>query len=154
MYPIDIRKQALKIYSKIQSLRKTAILIDIHFSSISRWLHTLERKPYSPRKFTKESLLVESIKDLLQTNPLTSTRILTKKLKEAFNVDLSRELVRVVIKKLGYTRKKAKFISEPKHLEVTKEKFLQTRDSLQGREFFSIDETSLKGAASAAFWKT
>ena len=101
MYPLDIRKLALKIYSKVQSLRKTSKLLDIHFSSISRWLHQLERKPYPERKYTKEALIVETIKDVLQTNPLTSSRLLQQKLKDAFRVDLSRELVRVAIKKLS-----------------------------------------------------
>jgi transposase len=142
MYPLDIRKQALKIYSKVQSLRKTSKLLDIHFSSISRWLHQLERKPYPERKYTKEALIVETIKDVLQTNPLTSSRLLQQKLKDAFRVDLSRELVRVAIKKLGYTRKKARFVSEPKTNQVKIEEFLKQRESLKDRTFFSIDETS------------
>jgi len=106
MYPLDVRKQALKVYSKVQSLRKTGILLDIHFSSISRWLRNLERKPYSQRKLTKHELVVESIKDVLQTNPLTSGRELAKRLQETFNVSISKELVRVAIKRLGFTRKK------------------------------------------------
>jgi transposase len=142
MYPLDIRKQALKIYSKVQSLRKTSKLLDIHFSSISRWLHQLERKPYPERKYTKEALVVETIKDLLQTNPLLSGRILQRKLKETFNVELSRELVRVAIKKLGFTRKKARFISEPKTNEEKIKTFFELRESLKDRPFFSVDETS------------
>ena len=142
MYPLDIRKQALKIYLKVQSLRKTSKLLDIHFSSISRWLHQLERRPYPVRKYTKEALIVESIKDVLQTDPLTSSRNLQKRLKDAFQIDLSRELVRVAIKKLGYTRKKARFVSEPKTNQEKVGAFLSLRDSLKDRPFFSIDETS------------
>jgi transposase len=142
MYPLDIRKQALKIYSKVQSLRKASKLLDIHFSSISRWLKQLERKPYPERKYTKEALVVESIKDILQTHPLTSGRNLQRRLKEVFNVEVSRELVRVAIKKQGFTRKKARFVSEPKTNEEKTKVFLALRESLKTKEFFSIDETS------------
>ena len=68
MYSLDVRKKALSLYSKVQSLRKTALLLDIHFSSISRWVVHLERKPYSPRKATKESIIVDSIRTILQTD--------------------------------------------------------------------------------------
>jgi transposase len=142
MYPLDIRKQALKIYTKVQSLRKTSKLLDIHFSSISRWVHQLERKPYPERKYTKESLFVETMKDILQTQPLISSRTLQSRLKDAFKIDLSRELVRVAIKKLGYTKKKARFLSEPKTNQEKVDAFLNFRDSLKDRPFFSIDETS------------
>ena len=141
MYSLDVRKQALNIYSKVQSLRKTSLLLDIHFSSISRWVAQLERKPYSPRKYSKEAIIVDSIRTILQTEPLTSGRVLTQKLKNAFNIQISRELVRVVIKKLGFTRKKARFISIPKNYEQKKDAFLQLRESLAGKRFFSIDET-------------
>ena len=142
MYPLDVRKQALKIYAKVQSLRKVGLLLDIHFSSISRWVRNLDRKPYSPRKFTKQELIVESIKDVLQTNPLTSGRELARRLQETFNVRISKELVRVAIKNLGFTRKKARFVSEPKTLQSKTDTFLQERETLKDREFFSIDETS------------
>jgi transposase len=142
MYSLDIRKQALVVYSKLQSLRKTALLLDIHFSSISRWVSRLERKPYTCRKFSKESIIVDSIHSISQTNPLTSTRVLTTKLKSVFNINISRELVRVVIKKLGYTKKKARFVNQPKFHEEKLSEFLQIRESLIDREFFSIDETS------------
>jgi transposase len=142
MYALDIRKQALNVYSKIQSLRKTAFLLDIHFSSISRWLKQLERKPYSPRKYTKEALIIDTVKNIIQANPLVSSRTLTTKLKETFNVNLSRELVRVAIKNLGFTRKKARFISEPKDCKERLHAFLQLRKSYSDREFYSIDETS------------
>lgn len=141
MYPLDIRKQALNVYSKVQSLRKTAFLLDIHFSSISRWLSNLERKPYSARKFTKESVIVDTIKAILQTDPLTSSRTLTSKLNQTFSMKVSRELVRVAIKRLGYTRKKAHFISKPKLLPEKQDYFLKIRTSFSEREFFSIDET-------------
>jgi hypothetical protein len=48
MYSLEIRIQDLVVYSKLHSIRKTSLLLDIHFSSISRW-------------FSKESIIVDSI---------------------------------------------------------------------------------------------
>ena len=108
MYSLDVRKQAIKLYSKLKSLRKTSTMLDIHFSSISRWLHNLERKPYSVRQFTKSDLIVETIRDTIQTFPFLSERELAKRLTASFNINFSKELVRLSIKRLGYTKKKAK----------------------------------------------
>jgi hypothetical protein len=57
-----------------------------------------------------------------------------------FPFTLSRELLRVVIKKQGL---KAKFFSKPTNLEAVTDAFLKKRDQLiaEGRTFVSIDET-------------
>jgi transposase len=142
MYSLDVRRQAIKLYSKLQSLRKTSTMLDIHFSSISRWLNNLERKPYPVRQFTKSDLIVETIKDTIQTFPFISERELAKRLTDSFNLKFSKELVRLSIKKLGYTKKKAKYFSCPTSLETITKDFLEKRLTLKNRLFLSIDETS------------
>jgi len=60
------------------------------------------------------------------------------------NINVSRELVRVVIKRLGLTSKKAKFFATPKRLQETTESFVERRKEFihQGRYIVSLDETS------------
>ena len=142
MYSLDVRKQAIKLYLKLQSLRKTSLLLDIHFSSISRWFQHLERKPYPVRTYTKSDLIVESIKDTIQACPFISERELAKRLSSSFKINISKELVRLSIKKLGYTKKKTKYFSCPPSLDSITKEFLDRRHSLKHRQILSIDETS------------
>jgi len=56
---------------------------------------------------------------------------------------VSRELVRLIIKRLGYTRKKAKFYGKAKNALFLNKAFLKRRDYYIENEIpiFSIDET-------------
>lgn len=53
-------------------------------------------------------------------------------------------MIRVLIKRLGLTKKKAKFFSRPENLEEKTMAFIHLRERLkeEGRTFVSIDETS------------
>ena len=141
MYGLDIRKMALKVYSNLQSLRKTSLLLNIHFSTISRWFHHLDRKSY-PVRSSKTFLISETIKDIIQTNPFISHRDLTIRINSCFCINISRELVRIAIKKLGFTKKNARFVCHPKTLELDVQRFLHLRNLSRHKQFFSIDETS------------
>jgi transposase len=57
---------------------------------------------------------------------------------------VSRELVRVAIKRLGLSKKKARFFSKPKDLEKKTNLFINQREKYrkQGSFIISIDETS------------
>lgn len=144
MYSIDLRKLACHVYQIFSSLRKTAIILNVSHSSISRWLKNINKKQYRREsKLTSESVIA-TIKNSLLANPFLSIRQLVFKVKEVCNITVSRELIRIAISKIGLSKKKAKFFSSPKCLEEKTKIFKATRDLYiqQGRSFFSLDETS------------
>jgi transposase len=144
MYPLDRRIVAQRIYAIVKSLRKTSYLINVHFSTISRWLRNPERKQYTYKNATKEATIIECLRFLVASNPFVSIRKLTCIICEALNIKVSRELIRLVLKKDGFTKKKAKPSFIPKHLPKRVQKFLQLRDEYikSKRLIVSIDETS------------
>ena len=146
MYPIDRRKIALHIYSLCSSLRKTAILLQVSHSTISRWLKNQQRKQYTknPTKLYKSEVIVESIQTAIRNDPFISISKLRILIYEALNLSVSKELVRIAISRLGLSKKKARFYGEPSNLKDKTSIFLKQRDEYikQKRRFISIDETS------------
>ena len=116
MYSLDRRKLAVHIYSILQSLRKTAKLLMVSHSTISRWLQYPERKPYQRKssRFFKSMQIVDIIKTTILSNPFVSNSLLKKLIKDSLSIDVSKELIRVAIKKQGYTKKNVKYYGSPK----------------------------------------
>ncbi len=52
MYSNDYKQLAIKLYHKFSSLRKVADLLDIHYSTISKWLSYIQK----PRKSSYEKM--------------------------------------------------------------------------------------------------
>jgi transposase len=146
MYPLDRRTVALRLYAILKSLRKTASFLDIHYSTVSRWSKNPIKKQYTRqvRDTLKSTMVVESIRLGIENDPFISIRYLQQKAKEVLNVTVSRELVRIAIKRLGLSKKKAKFHGCPKTLPEKTREFLETRQRFidEGRDFVSMDETS------------
>ena len=63
---------------------------------------------------------------------------------ESLKIQVSVELVRVAIKRLGFSKKRARFFSEPPNLPEKIQEFLSKRNTYisQGYTFLSLDETS------------
>lgn len=143
MYPLDRRKIALHLYNLLGSLRKTALLAQTSHSTIARWLKNPERKPYQ-RQSAKSSIIIEAIRLSIQADPFISIRTLQDMVKQSFYFSVSKELVRVAIKRSGFSKKKARFHGQPKDLETKVRQFTEQRDNfiIQGRQFLSLDETS------------
>lgn len=143
MYPLDRRNVAIRIYSILRSLRKTGAMLNVCHTTVMRWLKNTP-KPQKKRKTFKSDEIVPIIRSSVICNPFVSTRQLKKIIHNVLDIDVSLELVRTVIKKLGYTRKKAKKFSNPPHLSELTNTFLQKRKEYlrKGKRFLSIDETS------------
>ena len=126
------------------SLRKTAIILKVSHSSVSRWLKNVNKKQYYRKPSLSSEHVVCTIKSALIADPFVSTRNIVSIVRDVCNVDVSKELVRTAINKIGYTRKKAKFYSAPKRLEEQTQVFKERRKHFlaEGRPFFSLDETS------------
>ena len=146
MYSLDRRKIALHIYSLYYSLRKTAILLQVSHSTISRWLKNQSRKQYTKRSNVvyKSETIVETIKLAIQNDPFISISKLRIIIQESININVSKELVRIAIFRLGLSKKKARFYGEPSYLKEKTALFIERRDTYikQNRRFLSIDETS------------
>jgi transposase/predicted transcriptional regulator len=147
MYPLDRRKVAVRIYSLLSSLRKTALLLNISHSSVSRWLKSPEQKVYTRKdktKILKSDAIVETIKATVASNPFTSLVDLKCLIKETLHIEVSKELIRIAIKVNGFSKKRARFYGEPKNLEQKTYDFLEQRDEYiaSGFPFVSIDEAS------------
>ena len=145
MYSLEVRKIATRLYNGKTTLRQVAMIIGSSHSSIFRWLHsTPKKREPRPRKLEKPEIL-DAIELFIKTNPTAGTDDILKKIKETFNLKVSRELVRLTLRKtLNYTRKRVRYFSKPKNDDQKLQDFLEKRKVFisQGRTFVSIDETS------------
>jgi transposase len=115
--------------------------------TISRWLLSPNRKTYDNAKRTtisKTAKIVESIKCAIHTTPLITSKELKVIIHEAFNIDVSSQLIRTIIHNIGMTRKKVRFYGKPKDLKVKTDAYKTKRDEFveKGKIFYSLDETS------------
>jgi len=143
MYPIDRRNIARNVYAALKSLRKSAVVLQCSHTTVSRWLKG-DRKAYSRNQPTKSQTVVEVLKTMIQNDPFISILRMKTIIKETFEFSISSELVRLIIKKLGLSRKKARFFSKPKDLETKTNLFLEQRQMFLEKNypFVSLDETS------------
>ena len=144
MYPFDRRSQVQRLYSLLLSYRKVAFVLNVSHTTVARWLKQVKRSPYPKRENTKSDQVKETLMALIQFDPFISLHKLKAKITEMTNVIVSKELLRLLIAKQKYTKKTAKFFSEPKDLKNKTELFIQSRDQHidSHRSFVSIDETS------------
>ena len=146
MYPIDRRQVAAIIYSNLNSLRKTGILLQVSHTTVMRWLVSPIKKPRRRLndKILKSESVVEIISCTIKNDPFISIRKLRELIKTSIGINVSLELIRVAIKKQGLTKKKARFFGEPKNLKEKTDVFLSKRKQYldENKIFLSIDETS------------
>lgn len=145
MYSQDVRDIALKLYNKINSLRKVSRIIDTSHSTISRWINCFIRNTRKNRgqKLDKPEIL-DAIELFIKTHPFSTVKDVQKLIKTEFEVSPSYELCRLLLKKLNFTRKKARYFSVSKNAEQKLQEFLTKRECFvkENRLFISIDETS------------
>jgi transposase len=146
MYPLDRRTLVHYAYSVFSSLRKTALVLQVSHTTVSRWLKNHTRLPYpSNRRGSYKALkVVDTIKLAIHTDPFVSLWSLKTIVKAALGIEVSRELLRVSLKKNGFSKKKARFFSKPKNLEDKTNEFIQARDRFLASKhrIVSLDETS------------
>lgn len=146
MYSIDRRAIAINIYNELQSLRKTAKLLQVCHTTVYRWLKNpmKQQRKVNTNKILKSTSIVEIVKSTIVNDPFISIRKLKTLIKDSINIDVSYELVRVAIKRHGFSKKKAKFFARPKDQDIKVNEFLDQRNFYKekGYKFISIDETS------------
>ena len=145
MYALDRRKLANHVYSIMKSLRKVAIILQVSHTTVARWLRNPEKKKYTRSSIKNKSCqVIEIIKATIQNDPFISIRKMKSIIEDSFNFSISKELVRTVILKCGFTIKKAKYFSRPDDLEEKIKAFITKRELFksENRSFFSTDETA------------
>ena len=144
MYPIDRRRVATHIYSLLQSLRKTGILLQVSHTTVARWLKGSICKKKVYEKVKKSELVVDVIKTGILNNPFISIIELQDIVVKTLNVQVSRELIRRAIARQGLTKKKARMYGISTTQKEKTQTFLDCREKFQKqqRRFVSIDETS------------
>lgn len=144
MHPIDRRELALHIYLIHFSLRKTAEILQVSHMTISRWISSPQRKQYIRKKPSKSSLIVETIRNAIQKDPFMTFQKLKDMILTEHNFIVSKQLIRTVIRKINFTKNKARFFGKPNNLDDKIKTIIHLRDKFkeEGRDFVSLDETS------------
>lgn len=145
MHPIDRRQLACHMYSMLNSMRKVAVLLQVSHSTVHRWLHQPHRKIYSRSQAnSKSQVVVPVLKACVAADPLITLAKMVDRVAQVLGIHVSKELVRTVLKREGFSRKRARFYGQPADLPEKTAAFLALRDRyiLEGRLFASIDETS------------
>lgn len=147
MYALDRRLLATHVYNMLRSLRRTGIILQVSHTTVARWIKHHEPRTYDTsrrRRLSKATVVSESIRSAVVNDPFVSKHALQSLVLETFGFHVSRELIRTVILKNGFTRKKARFHGHPIHLEEKTVQFLEQRDQFikQNKRFVSLDETS------------
>lgn len=143
MHSLEVRRLACHIYSLLHSLRKTSLLVCASHSSVARWVRNPEQKPYDSRNRRRTRCIVaEALRAAVLADPLLSLFQLRSKVLDATGVCVSRELLRVTLREIRVTRKKAHFYGTSPTLPQRTREFLQLRDAYlrEGRPFYSVDE--------------
>ncbi len=147
MYTRDIRKLAKNAYDILKSLRKVAKILNVKsHTTISRWLNNPEHKPYTfkNKQPSKSEYIVDILKLTIEANPFITPIEFSTLLEDTCDIKVSSELVRIIIKRLGYTRKKARFYGKPSYSEEVTQAFLEKRELFvkQNKTIISVDEVA------------
>ena len=132
MYSADRKLSAQLVYNHVQSIRKTADILCVSKSSVQRWVVSLISKilasPIKKFQTTKLTLILETVELCLKSDPFLTCKKLKALIKENLGLEVSKELVRLSIVKLSYTRKKARFYGLAKNALKLNRAFLKLRN--------------------------
>lgn len=143
MYSYDLKQVAFRLYMIHNSLRKVSNILNVHYSTISKWFNKIER----PRKVSDKILYKDNISNLLEQtikeNPFSTLSSL-QIIMNANNIFVCKETIRRFLKNRNYSNKKVKYYSRPKNHEEKLKEFIEQRQKYinENRKFISIDETS------------
>ena len=124
--------------------RKTALYVKVSYTTISRWLKSPYNKTYSKRRKLKFEQVIDIILLTVQNTPLTTLNRLQSIIKHNLNLDVSKELIRIVLVKSEQSWKKAHFYTMSKSTVERVNEFIKLRDQYiqENRLFVLTDEVS------------
>ena len=78
-------------------------------------------------------VILDAVDIYMSTHPFTTAVELQHVIKRVTGVTLSPEMVRLAIKKIGYTRKRPRFYALPKHVDSVTTTFLEAKHKFRNR---------------------
>lgn len=150
-YSINFKIIAVKLYLKIESIRKVSLLLDCSKTSIQRWLDEYFEtgkieKTYKQRKSIITTNILDFIKELLKNNNTITLGKIKKKINQKFKIDISISYLYYIIKyRLNMTykqlRKKYYPLKKLPTLKKDKYEYYKELNKVGKDNILSIDET-------------
>jgi transposase len=151
-YSIEFKLTAIKLYTKLKSIRKVAKLLECSKLSLHRWIeryyqsNILNRKEYPMRKSIITDDILVFIKKLIKKTPAIILSKIKKEIIKKFNISISKTYIYYIIRyKLNITYKqlRQKYYPEKKLSTLKKDKINFYNNIInQGiKKLISIDET-------------
>ena len=144
MYSNDFKTACLRLYRGIGSFRKVAECVGSSASSICRWFNAHADASHTRKKrasILDKPVIIEAVTVYMTAHPFTTAIELQNVIRRVTGSELSHEMVRLAMKKSGYTRKRPRFYAMPQHLESATTAFLQAKHRFRKRLIVPIDET-------------
>ena len=152
-YSSEFKLTAIKLYTKLKSIRKVSDLLNCSKSSLQRWIERyyetkkVNRKNYNPRKSIITNKILNFIVTLIKTNPTIILTKIKKEIIKKFNLTISKTYLFYIIKnklKITYKQLRKKYYPEKKLSTLKKDKieFYKNIINKNKRNIISIDETS------------
>ena len=150
-YSIGFKYTAVKLYLKIESIRKVSLLLDCSKSSIQRWVEeyfeTGEiKKEYKQRKSKFTTEILNFIKDLIKNNITITLAKISKKVNKQYKINASISHLYYIIKyklKLTHKQLRSKYYPLKKLPTLKKDKYEYYKElkKIGIDNIISIDET-------------
>lgn len=143
-YSADTRSIAVRAYLKARSLRKTAHMLGIGRSTISRWLRAtpLIQKRRLARKFTNDVMC--TIVQKLKSDPFVTRDRLVREVIAKHGMHASRSGIGLAVRRCGFTRKRTFHRVMKPGLFFQQTAFCRHAVTVPSHNIVSIDES--------AFW--
>ena len=141
-YHLHFRLAALRIYEYMGSMRKAAAALRISAASICRWVARSEQLPR--RRRSKITAAMEAlVQSKLASVPWTTCSALAAHMFEVFQVRVSRQLVHVIVKRLGLSWKRTRSRGTSKASDDLRKSFVQAAQTLRdgSHVVISVDES-------------
>ena len=143
MYHESLKKAALAVYDYLGSMRKTASILKVSIASICRWA----KCPIAPatrrqRHGKLSDAILASIRVFMNKETRLSSMQVVNYVQKTFDVEISRQLAHLVIRRLGYRYKRTRKRGRSKLTSVATPPFLaEFTTAYEDMNIASIDES-------------
>lgn len=119
MYSLDFRNAVRSVYEYTQSMRRVGLILKVSSSTVHRWLQTADAPRHWPRRGSKFTDAMVALMQLqLQASPTTTAAQLKALICTKLGVDVSRQLVSLVLKNrlnMSWKRTRKRGCASAKH---------------------------------------
>lgn len=111
--------------------------------TVKRWVVNIKRKTRQKQK-TKSANILELVLSMVESDPHITLKQIQSIIQDERTISVSKELIRLVLKKNNFSRKKIKYYGECKDLDSKTRTFISQRQNFlsDNKTFVSINETS------------